>query len=111
MYLAALKKTFLRKFIFYNLFIILIIISCKKDDNSITVRDVADQALLDDNTLINYLETHFYNYEEFNKNDGFENLEITIDSIYDQNIDMEPLFNQVFKINVLCHLISPYCVH
>ena len=100
MYLAALKKTFLRKFIFYNLFIILIIISCKKDDNSITVRDVADQALLDDNTLINYLETHFYNYEEFNKNDGFENLEITIDSIYDENIDMEPLFNQVFKKNI-----------
>ncbi|HJN53736.1 MAG TPA: hypothetical protein QGI27_01555 [Flavobacteriaceae bacterium] len=89
----------MRKFIFYN-FLLLIILSCKKDDNSIDVRDVGEQALIDDSSLKNYLETHFYNYEDFNKADDFENLEIIIDSIYDENVNKDPLIDKVLKKNI-----------
>ena len=65
MYLASQKNLFLKKFILYILFIILITKSCKKDDNSIDVRDIAEQALLDDSTLKIYLETHLtINYKQ-----------------------------------------------
>tara|TARA_B100001250_G_scaffold366236_1_gene347503 strand:- start:14110 stop:14904 length:795 start_codon:yes stop_codon:yes gene_type:complete len=100
LYLAGQKKTFLRKFIFYSFFTLLTILSCKKDDNSIDVRDIAEQALLDDSTLKIYLETHFYNYEDFNKADNFKNMEITLDSIYDENINKDPLIDKVLKKNI-----------
>ena len=100
MYLATQKNLFLKKFIFYILLIILISKSCKKDDNSIKIRDVADQALADDTDLKNFLETHFYNYEDFEKSDGSKNIEIIIDSIFDENINKIPLINKVLQKNI-----------
>ena len=100
MYLARQKNLFLKKFIFYSLLIILIIKSCKKDDNTVTIRDVADQALVDDTDLKKFLETHFYNYEDFEKSDGSKNLEIIIDSIFEENSNKDPLINKVFKKNI-----------
>ena len=79
---------------------ILIIKSCKKDDDSVKVRDVADQSLLDDTALKNFLETHFYNYEDFEKLDGSENVKIIIDSIFDDDINKIPLINKVLKKNI-----------
>ena len=100
MYLATQKIFFLKKFFFYILLIILISKSCKKDDNSIKIRDVADQALADDTDLKNFLETHFYNYEDFEKSDGSKNIEIIIDSIFDKNINKIPLINKVLQKNI-----------
>jgi len=100
LYLARQKNLFLKKFIFYSLLIILIIKSCKKDDNTVTIRDVADQALVDDTDLKKFLETHFYNYEDFEKSDGSKNLEIIIDSIFEENSNKDPLINKVFKKNI-----------
>ena len=100
MYLASQKNLFLKKFIFYSLLIILIFKSCKKDDNSVTIRDVADQALADDTDLKIFLESHFYNYDEFERLDDFENLDIIIDSIFDENINKIPLINKVLKKNI-----------
>ena len=54
-----------------GLLIILISKSCKKDDDSVKIRDVADQALADDTHLKNFLETHFYNYEDFEMGENF----------------------------------------
>ena len=82
MYLATQKNLFLKKIIFYSLLIILISKSCKKDDDSVKIRDVADQALADDIDLKNFLETHFYNYEDFEKSDGSKYIEIIIESIF-----------------------------
>ncbi len=79
---------------------ILIIKSCKKDDDSVKIRDVADQSLLDDTALKNFLETHFYNYEDFEKLDGSENVNIIIDSIFDDDINKIPLINKVLKKNI-----------
>ncbi len=76
---------------------VLISKSCKKDDNSIKIRDVADQALADDTDLKNFLETHFYNYEDFEKSDGSKNIEIIIDSIFDENVNKIPLINKVLQ--------------
>ncbi len=90
----------MKKFIFYSLLIILIFKSCKKDDDSVKIRDVEDQALADDADLKNFLETHFYNYEDFEKSDGFENLEIIIDSVFDDNINKIPLINKVLKKSI-----------
>ena len=100
MYLASQKNLFLKKIIFYSLLIVLIINSCKKDDNSVTIRDVEDQALVDDTDLKKFLETHFYNYEDFEKSDGSKNLEIIIDSIFEENSNKDPLINKVFKKNI-----------
>ncbi|NQV77411.1 MAG: FKBP-type peptidyl-prolyl cis-trans isomerase [Lutibacter sp.] len=47
--------------LFFILAITLVIFSCKKDDNSVETFDEAAQALLDDETLIDYLQTHYLN--------------------------------------------------
>ena len=47
------------------------IISCKKDDDDdaevVPVRDRGEQAIEDDEALIAYLQTHFYNEENYSK--------------------------------------------
>ncbi|MFI1743477.1 FKBP-type peptidyl-prolyl cis-trans isomerase [Thalassobellus sediminis] len=59
-------------------------VSCNKDDDStdvivIEVRDRAEQQITDDATLIEYLETHYYNSSEFesNENPSIEDIVIT----------------------------------
>jgi hypothetical protein len=73
------------------------IISCKKDDDStiapIPVRDRGEQAIEDDEALITYLQTHFYNEEDFqNPPEGFD-YKIKFDSIAGDNIDKTPLMD------------------
>jgi len=54
------------KNIFFLLGIILVVFSCNKDNNTTTVTstDAAAQSLLDDATLIEYLQTHYLNEED-----------------------------------------------
>ena len=81
--------------------IILIITSCNNDDDSESIRDVGEQAIMDQNALTNYLETNFYNYEDFEGLNNLGPLDIIIDSIDINNINKVPLANQVYTKNIL----------
>ncbi|CAM4341603.1 FKBP-type peptidyl-prolyl cis-trans isomerase [Gillisia hiemivivida] len=73
------------------------IISCEKDDDNervaVPVRDPGEQAIEDDEALISYLQTHFYNEEDFqNPAEGFD-YRIKFDSIAGLNADKTPLID------------------
>lgn len=76
------------------------IISCKNDDDTgpetIPIRDRGEQAIEDDAALIAYLQTHFYNEEDFqNPSEGFD-YRIKFDSIEGANSDKTPLIDSDF---------------
>ncbi|QCX00573.1 hypothetical protein FGM00_10810 [Aggregatimonas sangjinii] len=80
--------------------------SCKKDDENapeaIPPRLLADQTIEDDAAIKAYLESHYYNYQEFeNPPEGFD-FKIRIDTITsDTDSDIEPLSAQVEQETVL----------
>ncbi len=70
--------------------------SCNKDDNSPEItppRDRGEQAIEDDQALIAYLSTHFYNYEEFeNPSENFDYV-VRLDTIAGENSDKTPIID------------------
>ncbi len=79
----------------------LVLYSCKKDDDEATVedRDYKEQYVLDEQLIEDYLKTHFYNYEDF-ETVNLNNVEITLDSIYGENSNKIPLYDQIIKKKV-----------
>ena len=73
--------------------------ACKKDDPDQVeeIRDLSEQTSADNSALIEYLETHFYNYEDFENNPDKYPIDIKLDTIADDNINKIPLINQVTK--------------
>ena len=67
----------------------------KKDDGPEPVRELQDQTWKDDEAIVNFLQTHFYNYEEFEEDPNNFKIEISIDTIADDNGDKTPLWDQV----------------
>ena len=96
----------LRKITFGIATLMLSITSCNKDDGGTTIvpdRDRAEVYAEDLVEIETFLETHFYNYEEFDFSDPYslvnDTFEIVIDTIADVNIDKTPLMDQVtFKM-------------
>ena len=84
----------LNKFLLACLFFAAVLISCSKDDDTpepVPPRDRGEVELEDQEALQAYLETHFYNYEEFeNPADDFD-FKLEIDSISGSNSDKTPL--------------------
>ena len=74
MYLTVLKKLILKIFSFLTLTLLLLIVSCKKEDNEVEPpRDIQEQSTVDDQSLEDFLSTHFYNYDDFQCLGGPEN--------------------------------------
>ncbi len=74
--------------------------SCKKDDdgggsNVTPPRDRGEEAIAAEAEIIAYLETHFYNYEEFNAPSEDFDYRIKFDTIAGDNANKTPLFDQV----------------
>ena len=74
-----------------------LMLSCNKDDDgddgTVPVRDRAEQELTDQEDLQEYLETHFYNYEDFqNPSENFD-YSIRFDTINAANADKIPLID------------------
>lgn len=69
--------------------------SCKKDDDNsfpvIPERDRAEQTLIDDDSLRSFLETHFYNYEEFQSPPAGFDYKVRFDTIAGENSDKTPI--------------------
>ena len=88
------------KYILVVLFLIgIVAASCKNDDDdeviSIPPRLLADQTVDDDVAIQAYLETHFYNYEEFENPPEDFDFKIEIDTIAGVNADRIPLLSQI----------------
>jgi FKBP-type peptidyl-prolyl cis-trans isomerase FkpA len=80
--------------------LLFVFLSCKKDDDKIDIASIPQKSLSEvavenDAEIKAYLETHFYNYEEFeNPTAGF-NFKIKFDTIAGDNASKIPLINQV----------------
>ena len=75
--------------------ILLIILSCKKDSGPEPIRNIQEQTLVDDEALVRYLQTHFYNYEDFESDSDNYKIEISLDTINEENSDKTSLWDQV----------------
>ncbi|MDA9851595.1 peptidylprolyl isomerase [Flavobacteriaceae bacterium] len=71
------------------------IFSCKKEDVVEPPRDFGDQAIADEQSLEDFLSTHFYNYEDFL--DSESQPELVIETLSGENADKTPLIEQVRK--------------
>ena len=76
------------------LFFILINLRCTPDDeeDEEPPRDYLEQSLEDDQSLVEYLKSHYYNYEDFSNFFNDEN-EIIIDTILSENSNLKSLFD------------------
>jgi len=87
----------IRKITSYFLCLILCFLSCKKDDNNnitIELRDRTDQQIIDNDSIVGYLETHYYNASAFgasNPNPSIEDL--IIGKLPDDGILPDPTNN------------------
>ena len=89
---------FLKKHFIYVLLSVIIIHSCKKDEEVEPPRDLAEQAILDEQILEDFLSTHFYNYEDFQDPDN--QTKIKFDTIANENSNKTPLIEQVNKSTI-----------
>lgn len=83
----------------FALLLVLFIVSCSNDDTdgptSVPPRLLAEVATENDAEIREFLETHFYNYEEFAAPPADFDFKIRIDTIAGANSDKTPLINQV----------------
>lgn len=85
-----------QKLLFTGLILSALFISCKNDDDgtvTIPVRDRAQQAIDDDEALLTYLQTHFYNYEEFENPPANFDYRVRFDTLNAANADKIPLID------------------
>ncbi|MEC7772949.1 MAG: FKBP-type peptidyl-prolyl cis-trans isomerase [Bacteroidota bacterium] len=92
-----LRNQSMNKFYIYILLIFSLFLSCNKDDDdTIQIREYIEQVVLDEQTIEEYLKSHYYNYEDFNSPNSFEvDIKVRIDTIRDSTANKIPLFDQV----------------
>jgi len=89
--------TMIRK-VFVAVMGLLFFVSCKKDDDGTTEIEVRDRGEVQVESSANlraYLDTHFYNYEEFETPAADFDFKIRFDTISGANADKTPLSSQV----------------
>ena len=85
----------LQSFVFF--LALLFVYSCGDDSNEPEpLRDYAVQTADDDEALREYLQTHFYNYEDFQSQPNAA-LDIVLDTISGDNSDKTPMLDQVMS--------------
>ena len=92
---ASKISVFLKKISFCFIVVLISLYSCKKEEEIVPPRDVAEQASEEEIKLEEFLSSHFYNYEQFESTDI--PLEISIDTITFPNQEKTALINQVTK--------------
>ena len=92
-------KTYIKNLNYFFITLLVFFSGCKKEnpDEVEEIRDLSEQTIADNLALIEYLETHFYNYYDFEKNPDEYPIEITLDTIAEDNANKIPLIDQVTK--------------
>lgn len=85
----------LNKILLAGFFMAAFLVGCKDDDDNgtdeVVERDRTEQEMADREALEEYLQTHFYNYEDFeNPSEGFDYV-VRFDTINEANADRIPL--------------------
>jgi len=82
-----------------GIFLMLLLLACSNDDSgdfvAVPPRSLAEVEAEDDAAIIEYLQTHFYNYEEFQNPPVDFDFKIVLDTIAGENADKIPLSDQV----------------
>lgn len=93
-----------RRFFLFTAFL-LVLASCNNDDGInaevIPPRMLDEQAAEDDASIRAYLQTHFYNYEEFENPPADFDFKIRIDTLDADNQGKTPLIEQVETVEVV----------
>ena len=79
--------------VIFFLFLFVFVVQCTKDDDdddSIVIREYNEQVQVDQELLENFMQTHTYNYEDFNNQ---LNIDIKIDTIMEYNSSKLSLFD------------------
>jgi len=108
LYLASdLKYKFTLKILKYfslTTVLILCFTSCKKDDDgsvdSIPANDYTEQHIIENDSIIDFMRNHFYNYEDFSNLATNDGPELIIDSIKGDNIDKISIYEQVSSLEI-----------
>jgi len=100
LYLAGFKRRPMKeKGVILFIAVLTILSSCSNDDEVSVVsappRSMAEVEAENDATIIEYLQTHYYNYEEFENPDPDFNYKIVLDTIAGLTEDKIPLIDQV----------------
>ena len=79
-----------------------VMLSCNNDDDGVIIippLERSDEVIVAKEEVEEYLETHFYNYEEFENPPADFNYRIVFDTISGENSSKTPLMSQVtFKM-------------
>lgn len=81
----------------------MIFFSCKKDDTNITnipLEDLSQQYTLENDSIIQFMKSHFFNYDDFNDLSPNDSPEIVFDSIIGDNLDKTPIYDQVSTLQI-----------
>jgi len=78
--------------------VLILCVGCPSDDDNgpirVPPRDRGEQAIADDAEIIEFLETHFYNYEEFENPPADFDFKIRFDTIASINSDKTPIIDR-----------------
>ena len=106
MYLAAylfIMNKVIRSSIYIFSFIILFY-SCSgsgdDDTDIVPAEPLMDQYTKENDSIVEFMKTHFYNYEDFNSLSSNSSVELSIDTIAGDNLDKTPIFDQVSTLTI-----------
>ena len=92
----------LKTFLFF-LFLFGFFYSCSSDsenDDSAPPKEIGPQYIVENDSIVEFLKTHFYNYEDFETLGSNENVDLIIDTISGDNSSKISLFDQVATMKV-----------
>lgn len=101
-------KTEMSKHFFSLLYLsltLIIVFSCSSDSSddqqtALPPNEIEPQYIKENDSIIDFLKNHFYNYDDFENISSNEQIELKIDSIKGDNLNKTPLFNQVTTMSV-----------
>ena len=83
--------------------LLLIFFSCKKDDTNnidIPIKDLSEQYIVENDSIIQFMKTHFFNYSDFSNISSTDSPEIIFDSIIGDNLNKTPIYDQVSTLQI-----------
>jgi len=88
---------------FFIIILICSFISCDEDNNPFEQplpNDLAPQYAIENDSIIEFMKTHYYNYSDFENMGPYDEVELIIDSIDEENSDKISIFNLVNSFDI-----------